>query len=128
MCLENGEVKKILNDLGEIYTPSCLYFSEYDLNNESVYIGKDAEFYLDEQNYIYDTKRMLGLEYNNNLKIQNNWTFNIEKNDDNKLDQIKILLNFNGNNKVKNYITPILASSLILNYLKNFSEIFRNKK
>ncbi|KAF2894718.1 hypothetical protein ILUMI_11456 [Ignelater luminosus] len=111
----NGNVEIIKNQLGHRTTPSYVFF-----NDDEMLIGKGAkeEVYLTGENVVYDSKRLIGQNFDSanvqrNLK---NWPFNVIQGSDNKpLIRITQSLGY------VNY-KPEDVSAKLLKYIKDAAE------
>ena len=114
--IKNGKIEIIPNDSGDRTTPSVVSFKKSE-----ILVGKAAKNLLIEnpKNTVYDSKRLIGRRFNDNI-VQENlkyWDFNVDK--DPKSEKAEYV--FKINNKEKRYY-PEEISSLILKKINSFSK------
>ena len=114
--IKNGKIEIIPNDSGDRTTPSVVSFKKYE-----ILVGKAAKNLLIEnpKNTVYDSKRLIGRRFNDNIVHKNlkYWDFNVDK--DPKSEKAEYV--FKINNKEKRYY-PEEISSLILKKINSFSK------
>ena len=118
---KNGKVEIIPNELGKNTTPSIVSFKE----NKRL-IGQEAKNIMTNnfKNTLYDSKRLIGRNFSENV-IQENiklWPFEIEKDNN---DKILYVVQYK-NEKKKFY--PKQISSMILESLKKNASKFLNQE
>jgi L1 cell adhesion molecule like protein len=112
----NGKVEIIANDQGERTTPSYVSFSD----NERM-VGISAKNYASSNpsNTVYDAKRMIGRDFNDNLLQEDMKHFSFEVINDNNKPKIKVEYC----NETKCF-TPEEISAMVLSKMKETAEAF----
>ena len=117
----NNNVDIIKNEFGHNTTPSIVSFKE----NQRL-IGEKAKNVIikNYENTLYDSKRLIGRNYSEIIKQENInlWTFNIEKD-----EKDKILYVVKYKNEIKKFY-PKQISSIILESLKNNASKYLNQE
>ena len=117
----NNNVDIIKNEFGNNTTPSIVSFKE----NQRL-IGEKAKNVIikNYENTLYDSKRLIGRNYSEIIKQENInlWTFNIEKD-----EKDKILYIVKYKNEIKKFY-PKQISSIILGSLKNNASKYLNQE
>ena len=117
----NNNVDIIKNEFGNNTTPSIVSFKE----NQRL-IGEKAKNVIikNYENTLYDSKRLIGRNYSEIIKQENInlWTFNIEKD-----EKDKILYIVKYKNEIKKFY-PKQISSIILESLKNNASKYLNQE
>ena len=117
----NNNVDIIKNEFGNNTTPSIVSFKE----NQRL-IGEKAKNVIikNYENTLYDSKRLIGRNYSEIIKQENInlWTFNIEKD-----EKDKILYVVKYKNEIKKFY-PKQISSFILESLKNNASKYLNQE
>ena len=118
---KNNNVDIIKNEFGHNTTPSIVSFKE----NQRL-IGEKAKNVIikNYENTLYDSKRLIGRNYSEIIKQENInlWTFNIEKD-----EKDKILYIVKYKNEIKKFY-PKQISSIILESLKNNASKYLNQE
>ena len=118
---KNNNVDIIKNEFGHNTTPSIVSFKE----NQRL-IGEKAKNVIikNYENTLYDSKRLIGRNYSEIIKQENInlWTFNIEKD-----EKDKILYVVKYKNEIKKFY-PKQISSIILESLKNNASKYLNQE
>ena len=118
---KNNNVDIIKNEFGNNTTPSIVSFKE----NQRL-IGEKAKNVIikNYENTLYDSKRLIGRNYSEIIKQENInlWTFNIEKD-----EKDKILYIVKYKNEIKKFY-PKQISSIILESLKNNASKYLNQE
>ena len=116
-----NKVEIIPNTSGNNTTPSVVTFSKKML------VGDEAKAQItkDYKNTIYDTKRLIGRQFDDPIvqKDMKNWPFKVEK--DQKTSRPLINVEFKG--KIKKFY-PEDISAIILQYMKNIAETYLGRK
>ena len=116
-----NKVEIIPNTSGNNTTPSVVTFSKKML------VGDEAKAQItkDYKNTIYDTKRLIGRQFDDPIvqKDMKNWPFKVEK--DPKTSRPLINVEFKG--KIKKFY-PEDISAIILQYMKNIAETYLGRK
>ncbi len=116
-----NKVEIIPNTSGNNTTPSVVTFSKKML------VGDEAKAQItkDYKNTIYDTKRLIGRQFDDPIvqKDMKNWPFKVEK--DPKTSRPLISVEFKG--KIKKFY-PEDISAIILQYMKNIAETYLGRE
>ena len=116
-----NKVEIIPNTSGNNTTPSVVTFSKKML------VGDEAKAQItkDYKNTIYDTKRLIGRQFDDPIvqKDMKNWPFKVEK--DPKTSRPLINVEFKG--KIKKFY-PEDISAIILQHMKNIAETYLGRK
>ena len=116
-----NKVEIIPNTSGNNTTPSVVTFSKKML------VGDEAKAQItkDYKNTIYDTKRLIGRQFDDPIvqKDMKNWPFKVEK--DQKTSRPLINVEFKG--KIKKFY-PEDISAIILQHMKNIAETYLGRK
>ena len=117
---QNGNVEIIPNDYGEKITPSYFAF-----NNNKKYIGYEAKNQLNIKSIIFNIKRLIGYNFDDNIiqEYKKYWPFELVK--DSNSNKIKIQINYN-NEKKEYYIEEVIASEF--QKLKKFASEYLHKE
>ena len=120
----NGAVKIVPNNIGERITPSVVLFKNILVEGEykkRIFVGEEAicESIDNINNYIYEIKRFIGLNYEQfiNSGFNQSLNYKIEKVE----KQPKIRIDYNGNIK---YYSIVEISSLIIKKIVRITEDF----
>ena len=116
-----NKVEIIPNTSGNNTTPSVVTFSQKMLVGDQA----KAQITKDYKNTIYDTKRLIGRQFDDPIvqKDMKNWPFKVEK--DPKTSRPLINVEFKG--KIKKFY-PEDISAIILQYMKNIAETYLGRK
>ena len=120
----NGGVEIIPNSMGERITPSVVIF-----NNDETLVGEDTIDFLVKHydNCIYEVKRLIGLDFTDKEKKYEDeikkLPFKIVNSTKKNLVDIEIT-----KNGVKEFISPVEISSLIIKKMVDNAEAYLNKR
>ena len=116
-----NKVEIIPNTSGNNTTPSVVTFSQKMLVGDQA----KAQITKDYKNTIYDTKRLIGRQFDDPIvqKDMKNWPFKVEK--DPKTSRPLINVEFKG--KIKKFY-PEDISAIILQHMKNIAETYLGRK
>ena len=116
-----NKVEIIPNTSGNNTTPSVVTFSQKMLVGDQA----KAQITKDYKNTIYDTKRLIGRQFDDPIvqKDMKNWPFKVEK--DQKTSRPLINVEFKG--KIKKFY-PEDISAIILQHMKNIAETYLGRK
>ncbi|KAH0792723.1 heat shock 70 kDa protein cognate 1 [Histomonas meleagridis] len=116
---QNGKIEVIPNEMGEIITPSVVAFTKSE-----ILIGKNAinQAGINPENTIFDTKRMLGVDYKSVENDVKNLPFSVTCG-----TQMHPVIKVTHRNENKEYY-PEEISSILLQYLKKNAESYLQTK